>query len=258
MGTNINQKTSFLLGLFVACLVLANVLGSKIVEIHLPSFFATPLNLLFFPLLYPLKHLVLMLGGQEIPRAFFNVVSISAGTIVFPILFLVTDIVAEVHGKKKVREFIFIGAICLLIMVAATALAVALPASERSLSDETFNQVFKISIRMTIASIIAFVVAQLHDVWAFHWWKKKTSGRFLWLRNNASTVVSQLIDSTLFMFIAFYQSMPGWGAAFVVSLIIPLWLIKILFALVDTPFAYLGVWWLKKKKKHGRTRLALS
>ncbi len=156
------------------------------------------------------------------------------------------------------REFIMIGVVSMLVMIIAVWIAVQLPASERSMNDETFNQVLGVSIRMSIASIIAFVFAQLHDVWAFEFWKRKTSGRFLWLRNNASTIVSQLIDSILFMFIAFYKTAPMWDATFVVSLIIPLWLIKILLAVVDTPFAYLGVWWMKKKVALGKTRLALN
>lgn len=252
------QKTSMLLGIFVACLVLANVLGSKIVEIHLPVWLAVPLNVLFLPLIYPLKHLVLMLGGREIPLAFFNVLSVSAGTIVFPILFLITDVVAEVHGRKKVQEFIMIGVASMLVMIIAVWIAVQLPASERSLDGGAFNTVLGVSIRMAIASVIAFVVAQLHDVWAFEFWKRKTSGRFLWLRNNASTIVSQLIDSVVFMFIAFYRTAPMWDATFVVSLIIPLWLIKILLAGIDTPFAYLGVWWMKKKAPYVKTGLSLG
>ncbi len=252
------QKTSILLGIFVACLILANVLGSKIVDINLPGVFASPLNVLFFPLLYPLKHLVLILGGREIPMTFFNTLSVSAGTIVFPILFLTTDIIAEVYGKKKVREFIAIGAVCMLLMILTITIAIYLPASARSINDETFNSVFKVSLRMTIASIIAFVIAQLHDVWAFEFWKRKTSGRFLWFRNNASTIVSQLLDSTIFMFIAFYRTTPMWDAVFVVSLIIPLWMIKILLALLDTPFVYIGVWWLNKKEPYGKTDLELG
>ena len=100
---------------------------------------------------------------------------------------------------------------------------------------------------MMVASLIAFLISQTHDVWAFNLWKEKTGGKYLWLRNNASTIVSQFLDTTVFMFIAFYQFTPKFTVPFIFSLIIPYWLFKVLFAIIDTPFIYLGVWWLKKR-----------
>ena len=75
--------------------------------------------------------------------------------------------------------------------------------------------------------------------------KKITKGKYLWLRNNLSTVISQLIDTTLFMFIAFYMVTPQFTAPFIIELIIPYWLFKVGFAFIDTPLVYLGVKWLK-------------
>jgi uncharacterized integral membrane protein (TIGR00697 family) len=99
---------------------------------------------------------------------------------------------------------------------------------------------------MSLASLLAFIFSQFHDVWAFEFWKQRTGGKFLWLRNNASTIVSQLIDSTLFMFAAFYGISEKFTAAFIVSLIIPYWLCKVVLALLDTPFCYLLVRWLRR------------
>ena len=216
----LGEKTNILLGLFVGALVAANLIGLKVAN--------------------------------------FVIFEASVGILLFPILFLITDIIEEVHGKKKAKEFVLIGFITLLVVLVVTAIAVLLPFAERSLVKESYTQIFGTTIRIFIASITAFLIAQLHDVWAFNFWKERTKGKHLWLRNNLSTIVSQFIDTTLFMFIAFYgvtlNSMfdpvnSNFTVMYLFELIIPYWLVKVLFALFDTPFCYLGVRWLKKSKK---------
>jgi uncharacterized integral membrane protein (TIGR00697 family) len=105
-----------------------------------------------------------------------------------------------------------------------------------------------------LGSLVAFLIAQYHDIWAFNFWKQKTKGRFLWFRNNASTIVSQFIDTTIFMFIAFYMAAPGYDVAFVFALILPYWILKVVVALVDTPFVYMGVRWLKPRQDGSRQK----
>jgi len=242
-----NRKISLMLSFFVAALILSNVLGAKIIELHLPAFISIPLNIIFFPIIYLLKAFLFSIGGRDISLNFFNTVGVSVGILTVPIMFLITDVIEEVEGKKKVKEFIFVGVSALIMTVVLTTIAVILPSAARSVDPAFYNAIFKVTIRMTIASILAFIIAQLHDMWSFDFWKKKTKGKHLWIRNNLSTIISQLIDSVIFMFVAFYKSAPMWDAVFVISLIVPYWIFKILFALLDTPFAYLGVWWLKKK-----------
>jgi len=205
------KKTNILLGLFVGAIVTANLIGLKIAD--------------------------------------FSIFEASVGILVFPITFLITDMIAEVHGKEKAKEFVLIGFITLVFTLLIMVLAVFLPFAERSLVKEDYTKIFGTTIRIFIASIIAFAFSQMHDVWAFHFWKKRTHGKFLWLRNNLSTIVSQFLDTTLFMFIAFYGISPKFTVLYVFSLIIPYWLVKVLFALFDTPFCYLGVKWLKKETK---------
>jgi queuosine precursor transporter len=248
MKWGIKEKTNLLLGLFVAALILSNVLGSKITEFPLPKYISIPLNILFFPIIIILKSFLSSISGREIALNFFDTVSVSVGILTVPLMFLITDMIEEVMGKEKVKEFIKIGVISLILVIILTTIAVLLPSATRSVDPDAYNTIFKITIRMTIASILAFVIAQLHDMWSFEFWKKKTKGKYLWIRNNLSTIVSQLIDSTIFMFVAFYRSAPMWDAVFVISLIVPYWIFKILFALLDTPFAYLGVKWLRGKK----------
>ncbi len=206
---SLENKTNFLLGLFVACLVTANLIGLKV--------------------------------------ASFYLFEASVGILVFPVLFLITDIVEEVHGKQKAKEFVYIGLAALVIVLFITALAVLLPAASRSfVSDAEYSKIFGTTLRIFIASIIGFFFSQMHDVWAFNFWKNATKGKFLWLRNNASTIVSQFLDTTLFMFIAFY-GLPKFDVAYTFALVIPYWIVKVLFALCDTPFCYVGVRWLKGK-----------
>jgi len=211
MKLNIEIKTNILLGIFVGSLIAANLIGLKIAD--------------------------------------FGIFQASVGILLFPILFLVTDIIEEVHGKKKAQEFVFIGFITLILVLIITVIAVVLPFAERSLVKEEYTTIFSTTIRIFIASITAFLVAQLHDVWAFNFWKQKTKGKYLWLRNNLSTIVSQFLDTTLFMFIAFYNISPEFNIEYVFTLIIPYWLVKVLFALFDTPFCYAGVSWLSSSKK---------
>ena len=109
--------------------------------------------------------------------------------------------------------------------------------------------------------MIAFVISQYHDLWAFNFWKQKTNGRYLWLRNNLSTIVSQLLDSIIFMFIAFYHVTPELGAVSILYMVLPLWTLKVVFALLDTPLVYLGVRWLASENMddipyHGESREA--
>jgi uncharacterized integral membrane protein (TIGR00697 family) len=172
-------------------------------------------------------------------------VRVSVGIFFIPVLFLTTDVIAEVYGKKEANSVVLISLVMLLLTLGMTALCIVLPANSTWGNQDAYAAVFGSSLRMSLASLIAFVFSQFHDVWAFEFWKKRTGGRFLWLRNNASTIVSQLIDSTIFMFAAFYGVTEKFTAAFVVSLIIPYWLCKVVLALLDTPFCYLLVRWLR-------------
>jgi uncharacterized integral membrane protein (TIGR00697 family) len=110
-----------------------------------------------------------------------------------------------------------------------------------------YAAVFGSSLRMTLASVLSFFISQTFDVAAFDFWKNKTKGKHLWLRNNLSTMTSQFVDTTIFMFLAFYQMTPKFTVPVIFSMIIPYWLFKVAFALLDTPLCYLGVRWLQNK-----------
>ncbi|MBU0627884.1 MAG: queuosine precursor transporter [Nanoarchaeota archaeon] len=219
MKWDLEFKTNLLLGLFVASLVAANLLGGKITKL--------------------------------------GFIEVSVGIFAYPVTFLITDMICEVHGKQKTKSFVWVGFISMLFILLITILSVWLPFAPRSyVQSEQYNPVFGISLRFFIASITAFLLSQFHDVWAFNFWKEKTKGKFLWLRNNASTIVSQFIDTVVFMFIALYyipglpqllNTSPKFTTAYLFTLIIPYYLLKVVVALLDTPLVYAGVWWLKKK-----------
>lgn len=204
-------KTNILLAVFVTALVLANVIGSKITTI-------------------------------------FGVVT-SVGIFAYPITFLITDAVEEVRGKKVSAVFIYTGFVALLVAIVLVWIGIKMPPASFYANNEAYTTVFGNSIRIIIASMVAFLISQTHDIWAFNFWKQKTHGRFLWLRNNLSTVASQFIDTTLFTFIAFYQMTPAFTVARVFQMIIPYWILKVSFALLDTPFVYILVKWLRPNSR---------
>lgn len=208
---NISQdnKIIFLQTIFVTAIILANIVGIKIINIG-------PLN-------------------------------VSMGIWLVPITFLITDILAEVKGKKFVGRLVWTTGLAMLFSYLFIKLSIWVEPAERFQEiNPAFVTIFESSARIFIASIIAFMLSQLHDIWAFEFWKNKTKGKHFWLRNNLSTIVSQFIDTTIFIFIAFYQLTPKFDFAFMWTLILPYYVLKIILAIIDTPFAYLGVKWLKK------------
>lgn len=198
-----------------------------------------------------------LIGTKVIP--FFSVGGFefagSVGIFLFPLTFLITDIVAEIYGPKATRAIVTGTLIVLGIVLATTALATVVPPASRfAEQNAAYVSVFRNSLRIMLASIVAFTLSQYHDVWAFDFWKKRTNGRLLWLRNNASTVVSQLIDTVIFMLIAFWGTNERFTLAFVMgSMVPPYYLLKVLAAFVDTPLVYLGVSALRRAGVGGGT-----
>ncbi|MBD3311637.1 MAG: queuosine precursor transporter [Candidatus Magasanikbacteria bacterium] len=175
-------------------------------------------------------------------------VAVSVGIFAYPLTFMVTDAVAEVFGRKKAKQIVWAALIAQVFVLLLTYVSVQLPPASRYQLNEEYVKIFSGSLRMIIASLIAFIVSQSHDIWAFEFWKKITNNKYLWLRNNASTFVSQAIDTLLFMFIAFYGISEKFTILFILQLSLSYWLFKIAFAALDTPFVYLLVRWLKKEK----------
>jgi uncharacterized integral membrane protein (TIGR00697 family) len=176
-------------------------------------------------------------------------ISVSVGIFMAPLTFLITDIVEEVHWKNIVKNFVIWWILTLVIIFVYTAIFVALEPHSRFEFNNEYWIIFWNSMRMVLASIVAFWLAQVNDMLTFEALREKTKWKALWLRNNISTMLSQAIDTFVFMMIAFYWLTPKFTLWFIISLALPYYAFKILFAFLDTPLVYLWVNWLRKWEK---------
>ncbi len=200
------QKLDFLLALYIAAIVAAELLGSKVFSL-------------------------------------FQLNS-SVAIFVFPLTFTINDIVSEVYGKDRARSFVKSGFAVLLFLFAFIWLATILPPAARfQNANQEYVHVFNKSQRIIVASLIAFWLSERFDVYLFSRIREKFGKKYLWLRNNLSNFIGQLVDTSIFMFLAFYT--PG-SFGFIISLIIPYWLVKCFCSIVETPLTYFGVKWLRK------------
>ncbi len=172
------------------------------------------------------------------------------GNIVYASSFLVTDILSENYGKKDAQKAVWIGFFSLLAMTLLMNLALAfkpLAGDDFAMvSHDALSTIFGLMPRIAIASLLAYLLSQRHDVWAYHFWKKrfKTDSQ-IWIRNNLSTMISQLIDSSVFVLIAFYGV---FETPVLIEIFVTTYLLKWVVAAADTPFVY----WAKKIFKKDR------
>jgi uncharacterized integral membrane protein (TIGR00697 family) len=166
---------------------------------------------------------------------------VPAGVLAYCLTFLITDVISEVWGKERAQTVVMGGFITLVLVFVLTGISILWPAAPFWPHQQAYKTILGSSARIMVASLAAYFFSQYHDVWAFHFWRRLTSERFLWLRNNASTIVSQLLDSVVFITIAFYGTMP------LAPLILGQWVVKVGIALLDTPFVYLLVHLLRRR-----------
>ena len=209
-----NFKDQFYLilsGIFIASLVTCNLIANKFVTVDLG----------------------------------FKVFIVSAGILPYPFTFLVTDLISELYGQKKANLVVLAGFFASMFVLLFLWLGGQFNAIPDSLvTDQVYDSVFRNAWRIIAASMTAYLFAQFIDVRIFHFWKKLTNGKHLWLRNNASTVVSQLLDTILVICILFFGV---WSTDQIFSAIIDGWLFKMLMAFIDTPIIY-GIIHLLKGK----------
>ena len=216
MVFNLNTEKSkkiylYLAATFIAALVVCNLIANKFITIDLG----------------------------------FKTFVISAGVLPYPITFLITDILSEIYGKKKTARIVWAGFGASLFVLGVLLLAQQFTAIAGSpVDDETFNKVFGNSWRVIFASMTAYLCAQLIDVRIYHFWKEKTAGKHLWLRNNFSTVFSQLVDTTLVVCVLFLGIRSN---SEILQFILDGWLFKILCAFIDTPLLYASTAFIRNK-----------
>ena len=223
--TNIRGFKAFvtLVTLFISGYVTAQLISAKLTLIKIPG--------IPFDLIFPM------------------------GFIAYSITFLCTDVISEIWGKRVANFVVILGIIANFVMLALVQVAIyAFPVApfQGNEFQSWYAKILGSSLPVVIASLIAYICSQFHDIWAFHKWKDVTKGRFLWLRNNASTIVSQFIDTCVFISLAFYvlplliYGNPFIPANIIWQVIIAQWISKVFVALGDTPFCYLAVMLIRK------------
>lgn len=212
LGLKAPEKMDFLLAAYIAAIAAAELMGGKIFSV-------------------------------------FGLVNASVGIFAFPITFTINDIVAEVHGKQRAVSFARSALWVLVMLFGFSVLATALPPAARFAQNQEYVVIFQKSQRIILASLAAFWLSERFDIFVFSRVRAALGKKHLWLRNNLSNFLGQFFDTALFMMLAFYAPGKFW---FVVSLIIPYWLLKCAASVVETPLTYLGVRWLQTGSRASR------
>ena len=169
---------------------------------------------------------------------------VPVAVIAYPLTFLVTDTISEVYGRRIATRVVWFGFAMNLLMVLLIYIGKIIPPASFWEGQDAYNTMLGSVPRIVLASMLAYLASQHHDVFAFHFWRKVTRGRFLWLRNNASTMVSQGIDTVLFITIAFFGVVP---TQVLLNMILAQYVIKLFIALADTPLCYALVALIRSK-----------
>ena len=226
---------------FAVILVLTNIVGTKLF------------------LLFPEGGPAWFNGGEP--------VTLTAGIITYPLTFWLTDVVSEIWGRSRANLMVWIGFGTSLLMLAVLQVAVSLTPSEvwsipgiapldagllereglagADAMQAAYASTFQNPRLLLFASMLAYLVAQLFDVRLYHFWWRKTGGRHMWVRNNGSTIISQLVDTIIVIgiFLGFGTDL-GWDT--ITEIIIWTYACKVVLALLDTPLIYLGRFWLRR------------
>lgn len=157
-----------------------------------------------------------------------------AAIVIYPLTFLITDVIGELWGREEANRTVRTGLLCQVISMLLIAAAIALPVAPFADNQAAFAGILGNTFRMVFASLVAYLASQSWDVFLFHLLKNKTGDRYKWLRNNASTMSSQIIDTLIFITIAFWGTVPN-----IWVMVASQYVIKLCIALIDTPFFYL-------------------
>jgi len=192
----------YLIGTFVALVVISNILANKIV--------------------------------------IFMKWAVPTAVIAYSVTFFISNIISEFYSERQARKTVMIGFLANILLVVLVFIAIQWPAASFWNNQEAFELTLENTWRIVLGSLIAYIISQNHDIWSFNLWKKVTKGRYLWLRNTLSTILSQFIDTIIFVTIAFYGLFP------VMPTMIGLFIVKVIIALLDNPFIYFVRWIYKK------------
>jgi hypothetical protein len=188
-------------------------------------------------------------GGKlfQVPFPFFGIdaFTMTLGVIPFPLTFIITDLLNEYYGRKGVRFATLLGMVALVFAYVIILIDMRIPAASFSpVTDAAFTNVFANSGAIIFASMVAYIIGQLIDMQIFHALRRRTGGRHIWLRATGSTIVSQLIDSFVVIWIAFGSGISPQTEPMpfdqVLSISLTNFLYKLIVAIAITPIIYLA------------------
>ena len=213
------QRIYLLLGaLFITSLVVSNLIFKKF-------FYWYPFDIEFFGI---------------------KLFEISVGILPYPITFLITDLISEIYGKKKANQIVVTGIFASLFSMLIVYTANVVPATDWSpVKDDMYTTVFGSTAIAVMASMMAYLLAQFIDIQIYHFWKRLTKGKHLWIRNNCSTFLSQFVDTFTVLFLLCSFGEIEWDLF--LGLLIAGFLFKVMIAALDTPFLYLGVYLFRQR-----------
>ncbi|MBI4328916.1 MAG: queuosine precursor transporter [Chloroflexi bacterium] len=168
-----------------------------------------------------------------------------AGVVIFPVSYILGDVLTEVYGYRRARAVIWLGFLCNLIAVAAILVGGALPAAGFWQGQEAYETILGFTPRLLVASFLAYLIGELSNATVLARMKVATRGRFLWARTIGSTVVGQGLDSAVFITIAFFGRIPSEG---LLTAILTQWLLKTGYEVLATPLTYAVVGFLKRRE----------
>lgn len=168
---------------------------------------------------------------------------LSVSILFFPFVYITTDVIAQVYGARMAKSFVFAGFTSLIVFLLYSLFAEVTPWSADALwVKDSYNTIFGISARITLASMLAYIIGEYQDVLSFLYFKSKTGGEKFWLTSNLSNIWSQFLDSAIFMVVAF-AGIYSWHTIIFSGL--AWWGYKILMGVFYTPLSYLYIKWLK-------------
>lgn len=203
----VTHRFVIIVALFLTCLITANIMAVKLITI----------------------------AGLTLPAAI----------IIFPVSYIIGDVLTEVYGYKMARRVIWLGFLCNLIVVIAFWIGKLLPSATVWKGEEAYEIILGFTPRLLTGSFVAYLGGEFANSFILAKMKIKTRGRFLWSRTIGSTLVGQGIDSSFFILIAFIGVIP---LSIIGNMILTHWLVKVSYEIIATPFTYLVVNYLKKKE----------
>ncbi|RRJ27774.1 queuosine precursor transporter [Halocatena pleomorpha] len=216
-----------LVSLFITALVTAQLTAAKVIEFTLP--------------------VAIPVAGSSL--------AMPGAALAYTLTFFASDCITELYGKRSAQMVVNVGFFMNIVLLALVWSTIWAPAAQSNAVDpETFQTVLGASTNIVLGSLTAYLLSQNWDVFVFHWLREATGGAQLWLRNIGSTATSQLIDTVVFVGIGFVVApvlldtgAPLSGSA-VASLVVGQYLLKLLIALLDTPFVYAVVGYVRSNR----------